>query len=111
LATQWRVQGVAVLASLPYALSQTGKIHDVTVRSVGSVMILGVFGTGVALVLAGRLFARVGATRGTIFNYLVPVVAIVLGVVVRNDDFETPHGIGIVLVLLGAWIISRSAGS
>jgi drug/metabolite transporter (DMT)-like permease len=108
LATQWRVQGAAVAFSLPYALTQVGKVHNISFTSVGSVVMLGVFGTGLALVLAGRLFARVGVTRGTIFNYLVPVVAILLGVLIRHDPFKPLHAVGIVLVLIGAWTISQA---
>jgi drug/metabolite transporter (DMT)-like permease len=108
LATQWRVQGFAVLWSLPFGLSRVSKVHDVTFKSLGSVLVLGLFGTGIALVLAGRLMARVGVTRGTVFNYLVPVVAIVLGVVFRDDKFEVLHGIGIALVLSGAFVLSRA---
>lgn len=107
-ATQWRVQGAAVLFSLPYAVTQIHRVHHVSFRSAGSVVMLGVFGTGLALVLAGRLFARVGVTRGTIFNYLVPVVAILLGVLVRHDPFKPLHAVGIGLVLAGAWIIRQA---
>jgi drug/metabolite transporter (DMT)-like permease len=109
LATQWRVQGFAVLWSLPFGLSRASRVHDPTFKSVGSVLVLGVFGTGIALVLAGRLMARVGVTRGTIFNYIVPVVAIVLGVVFRGDEFKLLHGVGIALVLMGAFVVSRKS--
>ena len=110
LAVQWRVQGFAVLWSLPFGLFKVGDVHDVTFKSAASVTVLGLFGTGIALVLAGRLFGRVGATRGTIFNYLVPVVAIILGVAFRDDIFEWLHGVGIALVLVGAFTLSRAKG-
>lgn len=108
LATQWRVQGFAVLWSLPFGLARIGDVHDVSAKSVGSVMVLGLMGTGVALVLAGRLMGRVGVTRGTVFNYLVPVVAMILGVVFRNDSLEPLHLVGIALVLSGAFVVSRA---
>ncbi len=109
LSTQWRVQGFAVIWSLPFGLARVSRVHDLTFKSVGSVLVLGIFGTGIALVLAGRLMARVGVTRGTIFNYIVPVVAIVLGVVFRNDEFKLLHGVGIALVLVGAFVLSRKS--
>jgi drug/metabolite transporter (DMT)-like permease len=108
VATQWRVQGFAVLWSLPFGLARMGRVHDLTFKSVSSIVVLGLFGTGIALVLAGRLMARVGVTRGTIFNYLVPVVAIVLGVVFRNDSFVWQHAAGIAMVLAGAFVLSRA---
>ena len=50
-----------------------------------AVAAVGVLGTGIAFVLMGRLVGRVGATRASIVGYLIPVVALVLGVLFRND--------------------------
>ncbi|MEA3502630.1 MAG: DMT family transporter [Actinomycetota bacterium] len=68
---------------------------------------LGALGTGLAFVLMATLVGRVGGTRGSIAIYFVPVVAIVLGVVVRGDAVEPAAVAGTVLVLVGAWVASR----
>ncbi len=68
---------------------------------------LGVLGTGLAFVLMATLVGRVGGPRGSVAIYFVPVVAIVLGVVVRGDTVEPLAIGGAALVLLGAWITSR----
>ncbi len=68
---------------------------------------LGVLGTAVAFVLMTTLVGRVGGPRGSVAIYFVPIVAMVLGVVVRSDVIERIAIVGIVLVLLGAWITSR----
>jgi drug/metabolite transporter (DMT)-like permease len=68
---------------------------------------LGVLGTAVAFVLMTTLVGRVGGPRGSVAIYFVPIVAMVLGVVVRNDVIEPIAIVGIALVLLGAWITSR----
>jgi drug/metabolite transporter (DMT)-like permease len=68
---------------------------------------LGVLGTGLAFVLMATLVGRVGGTRGTVAIYFVPVVAVALGVVVRGEDVAPLALIGMVLVLLGAWVTSR----
>jgi drug/metabolite transporter (DMT)-like permease len=73
-----------------------------------AVVFLGVVGTGIAFLLAGRMFARVGATRGSSFNYLIPVVAIVLGVAVRGDSVAPLAVVGTVLVLCGAWFCAQA---
>jgi len=53
-----------------------------------------------------ELAGRVGGTRASVITYLIPVVAIVLGVVFR-DDIVTPLAlIGIALVIAGAAITS-----
>ena len=68
---------------------------------------LGVLGTGLAFVLMTTLVGRVGGTRGSVAIYFVPVVAILLGVIVRNEAVEPVALLGTALVLLGAWVTSR----
>jgi drug/metabolite transporter (DMT)-like permease len=68
---------------------------------------LGVLGTAVAFVLMTSLVGRVGGPRGSVAIYFVPIVAMILGVIVRNDTIEPVAIAGIALVLLGAWITSR----
>jgi drug/metabolite transporter (DMT)-like permease len=73
-----------------------------------SILALGIGGTGLAFVLAGRLIGRVGATRGPIFTYVIPIVSIALGVAFRDDRLHALSLVGLVLVLSGAWTASRA---
>ncbi len=76
-------------------------------NSVGAVVILGVFGTGIARALFATLTGRVGPTRASIVSYLVPLVAIALGVIVRSESVGPLELAGTAMVLAGAWMISR----
>jgi drug/metabolite transporter (DMT)-like permease len=78
-----------------------------TWSSLLAVAAVGVLGTGVAFVLMGRLVGRVGPTRASIVGYLIPVVALLLGVVLRNDDVGPFAVAGVGLVILGASLTSR----
>ena len=75
--------------------------------AVAAVMILGVIGTGVARSLAATLAGRAGAPRMSTTTYLVPVIAIVLGVVFRNETVEPVALAGVAVVLTGAFIATR----
>jgi drug/metabolite transporter (DMT)-like permease len=68
---------------------------------------LGVLGTGLAFVAATTLVGRVGAPRGAVAIYFVPVVAIVLGVLVLDEEVAPVALAGTALVLVGAWLTSR----
>jgi drug/metabolite transporter (DMT)-like permease len=68
---------------------------------------VGVLGTGVAFVLMGRLVGRVGPTRASIVGYLIPVVALGLGVLFRHDEVGSFAVAGVALVILGAYLTSR----
>ncbi len=102
----WRVQMVAAAATLPIGLfSISGS--DFEVPSALAVITLGVFGTGVALAIMTQLVGRVGATRGSIALYLIPVVATILGVGFRDDEITPLTIVGMILVLGGAYLASR----
>jgi drug/metabolite transporter (DMT)-like permease len=71
------------------------------------VAVLGVVGTGLAFAAMATLVGRIGSTRASFTTYLIPVVALGLGVVFRDD---TVHPIvlgGVVLVIAGAFLASR----
>jgi drug/metabolite transporter (DMT)-like permease len=76
--------------------------------SLGAVMVLGAIGTGLAFALMGRLVGRVGGTRASFALYLIPVVAIVLGVLFRSEHVTATGVVGVVLVIAGAFLASRA---
>lgn len=70
----------------------------------------GVVNTGLAFAIMGTLVGRVGSTRASFITYLIPVVALVLGVTFRGDHV-TPIAIaGVVAVVAGAVLASRREG-
>jgi len=75
--------------------------------SLAAVSTLGVLGTGLAFVLMGRLVAHVGSARASFATYQIPVVAMVLGVVFRDDRVHALSVAGIGLVIVGALLASR----
>ena len=72
-----------------------------------AVVALGFFGKGWAFVAMTTLVGRVGATRGSVAIYFLPVVAIVLGVVFEDETIAAISLVGTGLVLAGAYLTSR----
>jgi drug/metabolite transporter (DMT)-like permease len=68
---------------------------------------LGLLGTGLAYILMGGLAGSVGPTRASFITYLVPVVALVLGVVLRDEIVAPVAVVGSLLVIAGAILASR----
>ncbi|MDQ3964123.1 MAG: DMT family transporter [Actinomycetota bacterium] len=75
--------------------------------SVAAIVPLGVFGTGLAFVWMGTLLGRVGAARGSVTIYFVPVVAILMGAIFENESIALISLVGTALVLAGAFLTSR----
>jgi len=102
-----RAQAVGLAMTLPYALVGLPE-SSWAWKPFAAIVVLGAVGTGVAFVAAGTLMGRVGATRGSIIAYLIPVVALVLGVLLRDEHVEAIAVVGLGLVLVGAWRTSRA---
>lgn len=76
-----------------------------------AVAALGCLGTALAYLAFTTLAGRVGASRGSITIYFVPVVAIALGVLVRGESVAPISIAGAALILLGAFLTSRREAS
>lgn len=101
-----RAQLVAALVVAPFA--GVGIADSTWAVPSGLAMIaLGVLGTGLAFPAMTTLVGRVGGPRGSVATYLVPVIAIVLGVAVRSEEVAPIALAGTALVLIGAWLTSR----
>lgn len=68
---------------------------------------LGAVGTGLAFVIMGSLVSRVGSTRSSFITYMLPVIALVLGVLFRDDRVTVISLIGVILVIGGALLAAR----
>jgi drug/metabolite transporter (DMT)-like permease len=67
-----------------------------------AVGVLGAFGTGIAYVLNYRIITDDGPTAASIVVYLLPVVAVILGMVVLGERPELQVIAGMMIVLIAA---------
>jgi drug/metabolite transporter (DMT)-like permease len=102
----FRAQLAALVVVVPYGLFQ---LRDSTWAwdSALAMIPLGVLGTGAAFAMMAILVGRVGAARGSIAIYFVPIVAVALGLIVLNETVEPIAIAGGAVVLTGAWFASR----
>lgn len=106
LAVIARVQWVAALLVTPYGIY--GLIQSSFAwPSLLATMAVGFLGTGLAFVMMAKLAGSVGPTRAAFITYLIPVVALVLGVVFRNEVISPVAIGGVALVIIGALLASR----
>jgi drug/metabolite transporter (DMT)-like permease len=76
--------------------------------SFGAMIPLGCLGTGLAFVGLTTLVGRVGAARGSVTIYFLPVIAIALGAIFRDEDIALISLAGAALVIAGAFLASRT---
>jgi drug/metabolite transporter (DMT)-like permease len=78
---------------------------DWTVRSALAILCLGAGGTAIATILTATAAGRMGATKASVTAFLIPVVALILGVVVRHERVTVVSLLGAAICLFGAAII------
>jgi drug/metabolite transporter (DMT)-like permease len=89
-----------VLAPLGVGSAVIDGFH-LTPTRVLAVAILGFVGTGFAFLFNQRAIAVVGATRASLVTYLVPVVAVAVGVLLADERFSWRLVAGGLLVVAG----------
>ena len=76
-----------------------------------AILVLGIVGTGFARSMHMTLVGRVGANRGTIVGYSIPVIALVLGIVFLDESVERVQVLGVLLAVAGSYLMSRKETS
>lgn len=110
LAVILRAQIAALVALTPIGL-WGAQYSTPTWGGFAAIAFLGVLSSGFALVFMGELARRTGATRASVTIYIVPVVSVILGAVLRDERITALTLFGGGLVLLGAWSTSRAERS
>ena len=100
LSTLQLLLGAVPLVLLAPALH--GVPTGVTWQVVVSVVLLGSLGTGAAYILQYAIVRAAGATVATTVTYVVPLVAVIAGVVLMGETLAWNQPLGAVVIIVGA---------
>lgn len=118
----FQLENPVIIALLQYSfaapftlayLNHTGAFHLiqqeplVAWNSLKYLIILGVFGTGYALVFFNILVQKTSALFATMTTYLIPLVSIIVGLLDKERILPV-HFLGLSVILIGVYIGSRS---
>ena len=100
----WRALGVALILTAPLGLPE---VLDGTWswRPALAMLGLGAGGTAIATILTATAAGRMGATKASATAFLIPVVALILGVVIRHESVTVVSVAGAAICLFGAAVI------
>jgi len=101
-----RMLALAVIWTTPLGIAGLPE-SDFSWGGIMAIGALGLLGTGLAFVLVGSLAGKVGSTRSSLITYVIPVVALALGVLFRGDQVSGLATAGVVFVIGGALLGSR----
>lgn len=77
----------------------------------GSMAMLGVVCTALAMLLMFYLVGHAGASRAAVITYINPAVAALLGVSLLHERLGLGGYLAFVLILLGSWLATRGAAT
>lgn len=101
-----RIVALGALWTAPYGLYGLGG-STFAWPALLAVLAIGVVGTGAAYWIMGTLVGRAGSVRASFITYLIPVVALTLGVLLRGDRVGGLAVAGVVLATGGALLAAR----
>ena len=96
----------ASLLMLPLAAPTIGQARP-HLASIGSVLALGIVGSGLALAILYWLLNNLGATRTASLNFLPPVSAVIYGAVLLQEQVTIQIVVGMAIVLAGVFLVVR----
>jgi drug/metabolite transporter (DMT)-like permease len=100
----WRAQIVALVLTAPLGLPALLASHW-SLAPVLSLVALGAFGTGIAYVVMTVAAGTLGATRASGTTFLIPAVALVLGVLILHERVALLPVLGGIGCVGGAWFM------
>jgi drug/metabolite transporter (DMT)-like permease len=100
----WRAQIVALLLTAPLGVPSLLSSHW-SLTPVLCLIALGVFGTGIAFVVMTVAAGQLGATRASGTTFLIPAVALVLGVFILHERVALLPVLGGIACVGGAWFM------
>jgi drug/metabolite transporter (DMT)-like permease len=105
-AAQLTAAAVIMAIALPF----DGGLHITpTALPIVAILILGIVGTGLALIINFALIAIEGPTAASVVTYLLPAVALGLGILLLNEPARITLPFGAALILAGVAVTRRAA--
>jgi drug/metabolite transporter (DMT)-like permease len=114
-----RLQGVAPVATaaatmtlaavmLTPAVAFALPTHAPGLDTVGSLLVLGAGGTGIAFLIFYTLIAEIGPGRATVVAYIAPGFSVLYGVTLLGEDLTAGTAGGLLAILAGSWLAAGS---
>jgi drug/metabolite transporter (DMT)-like permease len=98
------MQTASLIVMTPVALLWSPPTHLPSPQVLGSIAVLGIFGTALAYLLYFYLIRHVGATRTSVVTYLLPCTALLWGVLLLGEHVYWYTFAGLALVLAGTML-------
>lgn len=100
------ISSAAIISPIALILEQPWQL-EVSLSSLASVIILGVFATGIATIFLVNLIHQAGATFVAYNTYLIPVVGILAGYIWLDEALKYSNFASIFFIFLGIFLAEK----
>ena len=83
------------------------QIYQISSESAVSLVLLGIFPTGIATVIWFKIISLKGPLFLSLVNYLIPIWALILGILLFSEKINFIIGFGLILITIGVWMIEK----
>ena len=83
------------------------QIYQISFESAVSLILLGIFPTGIATVIWFKIISLKGPLFLSLVNYLIPIWALILGILLLSEKINFIIGFGLILITIGVWMIEK----
>jgi drug/metabolite transporter (DMT)-like permease len=101
----------AVLATMPALLFLGAGAYQPAAHHMPALIALGVIATGLPILVFMRLIRGAGPTRASMTGFLVPLIAVMIGVMVLGERLTLTQMMGGVVILAGVWLVTMARPS
>jgi drug/metabolite transporter (DMT)-like permease len=98
--------GITAIFYLPFTIALWPD-HSIATEATLSVIALGVFSTGIAFAIFFSLIEEIGPTRASVVTYWNTAIAVILGVIILNEELTIGIRVGLPLVMIGSYLVNR----
>jgi drug/metabolite transporter (DMT)-like permease len=98
--------GITAIFYLPLAIAFWPD-RAIATEATLSVIALGVFSTGIAFAIFFTLIEEIGPTRASVVTYWNTAIAVILGVIILNEELTIGIRVGLPLVMIGSYLVNR----
>jgi drug/metabolite transporter (DMT)-like permease len=109
-AAQLLLATVQIAIVAPFVAGAPPAPTSLSAEVVASVLALGALGTGLAFVINLRNLALIGASAASTVTYVVPVFAVLIGVMALDEHVAWYQPVGALIVLLGVAVSQGAFG-
>ncbi len=94
-----------IMLPLVFILEEPFSLSTPSIEMLISLLALAILCTSFAYVLYFKILSSAGATHASLVTFLVPISAIVLGIIWLNETLTTSNILGMILIILGLALI------